>query len=92
MSNSYGSALYAYDFVFQASQAGFVTSAFTTLENSSKGYSPLYLSNGLSYGPLAEYYGIYMAALAGYGPMLSTTVQTADGLHAYTIKNVGIAL
>ena len=41
VSNSYGSALYAYDFVFQASQAGFVTSAFTTLENSSKGYSPL---------------------------------------------------
>ncbi len=89
VSNSYGSALYAYDFVFQASQVGFSTSAFTTLENSSKGYSPLYLSNGLSYGPQPEYYGIYMAALAGYGPMLSTTVQNADGLHAYTINNVG---
>ena len=89
VSNSYGSALYAYDFVFQASQAGFSTSAFTTLENSSKGYSPLHLVNGFGYGLQPEYYGIYMVALAGYGPMLSTTVQGADGLHAYTINNVG---
>ena len=89
VSNSYGSALYAYDFVFQASQAGFSTSAFTTLNNWSQGYSPLNLVNGLSYGPLPEYYGMYMAALAGYGPMLSTTVQGANGLHAYTINNVG---
>jgi Chitobiase/beta-hexosaminidase C-terminal domain len=88
VSNSYGSALYAYDFVFQASQAGFSTSAFTTLENWHEGYSPLNLVNGYSYGPQPEYYGMYMAALAGYGPMLSTTVQGADGLHAYTINNV----
>ena len=46
VSNSYGSALYAYDFVFQASQAGFSTSAFTTLNNWSQGYSPLNLVNG----------------------------------------------
>jgi Chitobiase/beta-hexosaminidase C-terminal domain len=89
VSNSYGSALYAYDFVFQASQAGFGTSAFTTVENWSQGYSPLNLVNGYSWGPRPEYYGMYMAALAGYGPMLSTTVQGADGLHAYTINNVG---
>jgi hypothetical protein len=93
VSNSYGSALYAYDFVFQASQAGFSTSAFTALNNWSQGYSPLNLVNGYSWGPRPEYYGMYMAALAGYGPMLSTTVQDAgvgaEGLHAYTINNVG---
>jgi hypothetical protein len=87
VSNSYGSALYAYDFVFEASQAGFSTSAFNALDNWSQGYSPLNLVNGLSYGPRPEYYGMYMAALAGYGPMLSTTVQGEEGLHAYTVNN-----
>jgi hypothetical protein len=79
----------AYDFVFQASQAGFSTSAFTTLENWHQGYSPLNVVNGYSYGPHPEYYGVHMAALAGYWPMLSTRVQGSKGLHAYTINNVG---
>jgi hypothetical protein len=87
LSNSYGSALYAFDFVFQAAEAGFSGVAFTMLDNWSQGYSPLNLVNGFSYGPRPEYYGMYMAAFTGYGPMLSTTVQDADGLHAYTVED-----
>jgi hypothetical protein len=87
VSNSYGSALYAFDFVFQAAEAGFGGTAFTIVDNWSNGYSPLNIVNGYSYGPRPEFYGMYMAALAGYGPLLSTTIQNADGLHAYTIND-----
>ncbi len=87
LSNSYGAALYAFDFVLQAAQAGFAATAFSTLDNWSQGYSPLNIVDGYSYGPRPEYYGIYMAALTGYGPMLSTSIQDADGLHAYTVED-----
>jgi hypothetical protein len=88
ISNSYGSALYAFDFVFQAAEAGFAGTAFSLLDYWAQGYSPLNIVNGYSYGTKPEYYGMYMAALTGYGPMLSTTVQTADGLHAYTVDDM----
>jgi hypothetical protein len=88
ISNSYGAALYAFDFVFQAAEAGFAGTAFSLLDYWSQGYSPLNIVNGYGHGVYPEYYGMYMAALTGYGPMLSTTVQTADGLHAYTVDDV----
>lgn len=89
ISNSYGAALYAFDFVLQAAEAGFGATAFTTIDNWSQGYSPLNIVDGYSYGPTPEYYGMYMASLTGYGPMLSTTIQHANGLHAYTIADMG---
>ena len=87
VSNSFASALYAYDFIMQAAEGGFSGSVFMNSDHYSKGYSPLNVIEGYSYGPLPEYYGLYMAAMAGYGPMLFTTVQNGNGVHAYTIKN-----
>jgi hypothetical protein len=87
ISNSYGSALYAFDFVMQAAQAGFGGTAFTLVDNWSQGYSPINLVQGFTWGPRPEYYGMYMAALMGPGPMLSTTVDNAPGLHVYTVDN-----
>jgi hypothetical protein len=86
ISNSYGAALYALDFTLQAAQAGFSGTAFTIVDNWSQGYSPLDLIDGFTWGPRPEYYGIYMAALMGWGPMLSTTVEDAPALHAYTVE------
>jgi hypothetical protein len=88
ISNSYGSALYAFDFIFQAAEAGFAGTAFSMLDHWALGHSPLNIVNGYSYGVKPEYYGMYMAALAGYGSMLSTTVENADGLHAYTVDDM----
>jgi hypothetical protein len=87
VSNSYGSALYAFDFILQAAEAGFGGTAFSILDNWSQGYSPINLVNGFTWGPTPEYYGLYMAAFLGWGPMLSTTVDNAAGLHAYSIDN-----
>lgn len=88
VSNSYASALYAYDFVFRAAQAGFSLVQFTEDDFWSKGYSPLNIINGYTYGPRFEYYGMYMAGLAGYGPMLSTTVNGPSSIHAYTVHDL----
>jgi hypothetical protein len=88
ISNSYGSALYAFDFIFQAAEAGFAGTAFSMLDHWTEGYSPLNIVNGHSYGVKPEYYGLYLAALAGYGPMLSTVVENAGGLHGYTVADI----
>ena len=86
VSNSFASALYSFDFMFQAAQAGFSSVQFMETDNWSQGYSPLNVINGYVYGPKLEYYGMYLAALAGYGPMLTTTVN-ANGVRAYAISS-----
>ncbi len=86
VSNSYASALYAFDFALRAASAGFTSAVFTGNDNWSRGYSPLNVVAGYTWGPKLEYYGLYMAALTGYGPMLSTTVSGATGVHAYTVN------
>jgi hypothetical protein len=87
VSNSYGSSLYAFDFALQAAEAGFTSADFTVVDDWSQGYSALNLVNGYSYGPRPLYYGMYMAALTGYGPMLSTIVEAVPALHAYTVND-----
>jgi hypothetical protein len=97
VSNSYASALYAFDFALRAAASGFSAAVFTGGDNWSQGYSPLNVVDGTTWGPKLEYYGLYMAALTGYGPMLSTTVTGTNGVHAYTVNsnngtNLNIAL
>jgi hypothetical protein len=93
VSNSYASALYSFDFALRAAASGFTSAVFTADDNWSQGYSPLNVVDGYTWGPKLEYYGLYMAALTGYGPMLSTTVTGATGVDAYTVNsNNGTAL
>lgn len=87
ISNSFASSLYGFDFVFRAAQSGFSFASFTEDDFWSKGYSPMNIINGYTYGPRFEYYGMYLAALAGYGPMLSTSVSGPASVHAYTVQD-----
>ena len=88
ISNSFASSLYAFDFLFRAAQSGFSSVQFTEDDFWSKGYSPMNIINGYTYGPRFEYYGMYLAALAGYGPMLSTNVSGSSSVHAYTVHDI----
>jgi hypothetical protein len=91
VSNSYGSALWVIDFLFHNAEHG---SSGVNLHGGSNGSG-----NTMSYSPIAddakgtvaevrpEFYGMFLFALAGQGPLYETTVSVTNGLNvsAYAV-------
>jgi hypothetical protein len=86
VSNSYASALWVIDFLFNCAQGG---SAGVNLHGGGDytGYTPIADNNGVVVGPRPEYYGVLLFTLAGTGTLYQTQL-SAGGLNvtAYAVK------
>ena len=85
VSNSYASALWVIDFMFNCVQGG--SSGVNFHGGSTLSYTPIADNNGTVIGARPIYYGILMFALAGQGTLYSSNL-TAGSLNAtaYSVK------
>jgi hypothetical protein len=87
VSDSYASALWVIDHLFTIALGG---SVGTNLHGGgdSTGYTPIADNNGVVVEARPEYYGALLAALAGQGPLLATTINAGSlNTSAYTVQN-----
>jgi len=86
VSDSYASALWVIDFLFNCAQGGAVGVNFHGGGNSS-GYTPIANSGGSVIEARPEYYGMLLFALAGPGALYATQVAAASlNVTGYAIK------
>jgi hypothetical protein len=86
VSDSYASALWVIDHLFTIAQA---ECAGVNLHGggNSNGYTPIADNNGVVVEARPEYYGVLLCALAGQGPLLTTTINAGSlNATAYTVQ------
>jgi len=87
VSDSYASALWVIDHLFTIAQGGSVGVNLHGGGNGD-GYTPIADSDGVVVEARPEYYGALLCALAGYGPLLTTTISAGSlNTSAYTVQN-----
>jgi hypothetical protein len=95
VSDTFISALWAVDYMFEVAKRGGSGVNFHNGENGQDGtvpfyYEPLKETNGAVVAVQPEYYGLLLFAEAGTGPLASTTVTTSDQFFtAWAIKASG---
>lgn len=86
VSDSFGSALWAINFLFTLAQGG-ATGVNFHGGGDGPGYTPIADNNGQVVGPRPEYYGISLFDLAAQGKLLTTAVKvTGVALSAYAVE------
>jgi hypothetical protein len=87
ISDSYASALWVIDHLFTIALGSGVGANLHGGGNST-GYTPIADNNGVVVEARPEYCGLLLAALAGQGPLLGTTISAASlNVSAYTVQN-----
>jgi hypothetical protein len=86
VSDEYGTALWAIDFLFTHAQYGATGVNFHGGGNGT-GYTPIADSNGAVVGARPVFYGMLLFTLAGTGPMVATTATGASSINftAYAV-------
>jgi Glycosyl hydrolase family 79 C-terminal beta domain len=86
VSDGYGTALWAIDFLFTNAQYGATGVNFHGGGNGT-GYTPIADSNGAIVGARPVFYGMLLFTLAGAGPMVATTATGASSINftAYAV-------
>lgn len=86
VSNAFGSALWAIDFLFQNAMNG---SSGINFHGGGASYSPLNDKNGTITGVQPLYYGMYLFSMAANGTLMNANINSSNvALSAYAVKGV----
>jgi hypothetical protein len=87
VSDSYASALWVIDHLFTIAQGGSVGVNLHGGGNGD-GYTPIADNDGVVVEARPEYYGVLLCALAGQGPLLTTSINAGSlNISAYAVQN-----
>lgn len=91
--DSYASALWVIDFLFNCAQGGSTGVNMTCIDVSDGepyGYAPLATSDGAVWQVRPEYYGMLLFTLAGEGTLYATSLSVPESLNitAYAVNNI----
>lgn len=95
--DSYASALWVIDFLFNCAQAGAIGANLNNIDvslNSPYGYAPIATSGGAVWQVRPEYYGMLLFTLAGQGSLYTTALSVPGNLNvtAYAVNTIATGI